>query len=158
MTAEEKIALLTERLNDLEEKYISLKKHLGVDDADMMKSIYQTKLAYHLQKKPLLTRHEVAVSLGIGLTTLDKWSQPLTEEEEKRGDRVYLPPVKSGGRTYYYLADLKDAFRKQRGDVEGFKTMDELERNGGFLEADQLDDVMKMMGESILRMSGKSVD
>lgn len=154
MTAEEKIALLTERLNDLEEKYISLKGYLGVDDTNALKSINQTKLAYYLQKKPLLTRHEVAVSLGIGLTTLDKWSQPLTEEEEKRGDRVYLPPVKSGGRTYYYLADLKQAFRKQRGDVEGFRTVEELERNGGFLEADELDEVMRMMGESILRIRG----
>jgi len=155
MTDREKIALLTEKLNDLEQKYIALKDYLGVDDAKAMQSINQTKLAYHLQKKPLLTRQEVAVSLGIGLTTLDKWSQPLTEEEEKRGDRVYIPPVKSGGRTYYYLADLKEAFRKQRGDVEGFRTMEELERNGGFLEADELDDVMRMMGESIIRLRGE---
>jgi len=155
MTSEEKIALLTERLNDLEQKYITLKDMIGLSDEEEIRSIYHTKLTSHLQKKPLLTRKEVAIILDIGFTTLDKWSVPLTDEEKIRGDRVYLPPVKSGGRTYYYLADLKEAFRKQRGDIEGLRTLEELERNGGFLETDELDDVMKMMGESILRLRGE---
>ena len=105
MTAEEKIALLTERINELERVVKFLSNETGLDVIDeKSKSLREVKLASALQKKPLLTREEVKISLNIKDTTLDKWSKPLTEDEEVRGDRVYLPPVKSGGKTFYYLA------------------------------------------------------
>ena len=150
MTLEEKVAILTERVNELEQILKHYRESLGLVKEELPLSIYEVKLSEALQKKPLLTRQEVMISLGIGPTTLDKWSKPLTDEEEKRGDRVYLPPVKTGGRTYYYLTDLKEAFRKQRGDVEGFRSYDELHQNGGFLEPEERDVYLRLLAEKLL--------
>ena len=150
MTLEEKVAILTERVNELEQILKHYRETLGLVKEELPMSIYEVKLSEALQKKPLLTRQEVMISLGIGPSTLDKWSIPLTEEEEKRGDRVYLPPVKTGGRTYYYLTDLKEAFRKQRGDVEGFRAYDELHQNGGFLEPEERDVYLRLLAEKLL--------
>ena len=152
MTAEEKIALLTERINELERvvKFLSTETGLDVID-EKSKSLREVKLASALQKKPLLTRQEVMISLGIGSTTLDKWSQPLTEEEEERGDRVYLPPVKSGGKTFYYLADIKSAFRKQKGDEEGLKQYDELEKSGGYVTPEEKEMFLKLLAEKVMK-------
>ena len=152
MTSEEKIALLTERINELERvvKFLSTETGLDVID-EKSKPLREVKLASALQKKPLLTRQEVMISLGIGSTTLDKWSQPLTEEEEERGDRVYLPPVKSGGKTFYYLADIKSAFRKQKGDEEGLKQFDELEKSGGYVTPEEKEMFLKLLAEKVMK-------
>ena len=152
MTAEEKIALLTERINELERvvKFLSTETGLDVID-EKSKPLREVKLASALQKKPLLTRQEVMISLGIGSTTLDKWSQPLAEEEEERGDRVYLPPVKSGGKTFYYLADIKSAFRKQKGDEEGLKQFDELEKSGGYVTLEEKEMFLKLLAEKVIK-------
>ena len=152
MTAEEKIALLTERINELERVVRFLSTETGLDVIDeKSKPLREVKLASALQKKPLLTRQEVMISLGIGSTTLDKWSQPLTEEEEERGDRVYLPPVKSGGKTFYYLADIKSAFRKQKGDEEGLKQFDELEKSGGYVTLEEKEMFLKLLAEKVIK-------
>lgn len=131
-------------------KFLSTETGLDVID-EKSKPLREVKLASALQKKPLLTRQEVMISLGIGSTTLDKWSQPLAEEEEERGDRVYLPPVKSGGKTFYYLADIKSAFRKQKGDEEGLKQFDELEKSGGYVTLEEKEMFLKLLAEKVIK-------
>ncbi len=112
-----------------------------------MITLREVKLASALQNKPLLTREEVCLSLGISKSTLDKWSKPLTQEEEERGDRVYLKPTKSGNSVFYYLADLKSAFMKQRdgGDDKFF----ELLKDGGYVSTDEKDMFLKLLAEKI---------
>ena len=93
---ENKVALLLERVEDLEliikEYNNELRTGLGNENLIPLREV---KLASALQNKPLLTREEVRISLSISKSTLDKWSKPLKNEEEKRGDRVYLRPTKS---------------------------------------------------------------
>ena len=131
-------------------KFLSTETGLDVID-EKSKPLREVKLASALQKKPLLTRQEVMISLGIGSTTLDKWSQPLAEEEEERGDRVYLPPVKSGGKTFYYLADIKSAFRKQKGDEEGLNQYAELEKSGGYVTPEEKEMFLKLLAEKVMK-------
>lgn len=93
---ENKVALLLERVEDLELiiKEYNNELRTGLGNENLI-SLREVKLASALQNKPLLTREEVRISLSISKSTLDKWSKPLKNEEEKRGDRVYLRPTKS---------------------------------------------------------------
>ena len=143
---ENKVSLLLERVEDLE---LVIKEYndefrVGLANENLI-SLREVKLTSALQKKPLLTREEVCISLGISKSTLDKWSKPLTKEEEERGDRVYLRPTKSGNSVFYYLADLKSAFMKQRGDDKFI----ELQDGGGYVSADEKDMFLRLLAEKI---------
>tara|TARA_B100000768_G_scaffold100062_1_gene93137 strand:+ start:588 stop:869 length:282 start_codon:yes stop_codon:yes gene_type:complete len=83
---EDKVALLVERVEDLELVIKEYKDEIWGDFAnENLISLREVKLASALQEKPLLTREEVCLSLGISKSTLDKWSKPLTRRRGARG-------------------------------------------------------------------------
>lgn len=146
---ENKVALLLERVEDLELiiKEYNNELRTGLGNENLI-SLREVKLASALQNKPLLTREEVRISLSISKSTLDKWSRPLKNEEEERGDRVYLRPTKSRNSVFKYLADLKSASIKQLGG--GDDKFFQLLKGGGYVSTDEKDMFLKLLTEKII--------
>jgi len=71
----------------------------------------------------------------------------LSQEEEERGDRVHLKPTKSGNSVFYYLADLKSAFMKQKGG--GDDKFMELLNGGGYVSTYEKDMFLRLLAEKI---------